>query len=97
VTLIAPTDKAFAKIPKEKLEALLKDTDKLKKILAAHVVEGKKLSAAELKRLEGEKLNGFVVDVKDGIKIGEAKVIKADIPASNGVIHVVDAVMLPKE
>ena len=97
VTLFAPTDKAFAKVPKEKLDALLADKEKLTRVLRAHVIPDKLVKAADLKKLAGEKVNGFPVDAKDGLKLGDAKVIKADVPAANGVMHVIDAVLLPKE
>jgi uncharacterized surface protein with fasciclin (FAS1) repeats len=95
-TVFAPTDKAFAKIPPEKLEAILADKELLTKILKAHVVEGKVL-AADVLKMDGKKVNGFTIDAKDGVKIGEAKVEKPDIVCGNGVIHVIDTVLMPEK
>jgi uncharacterized surface protein with fasciclin (FAS1) repeats len=96
-TVFAPNDKAFAKVPKEALDALLADKAKLKKILLAHVIVGKEVKAADVLKMNGEKVNGYTIDTKDGVKIGDAKVLKADVPASNGVIHVIDTVLMPKD
>lgn len=97
-TVFAPTDEAFAKIPKADLDALLADKAKLSAVLTYHVVPGKVmakdvtgLSAA--KTVNGQELK---IDTTSGVKIDNATVIKTDIEASNGVIHVIDAVMLPK-
>lgn len=95
-TVFAPTDDAFAKIPKDKLEALIKDKPALKKVLLAHVVVGKEVKAADAIKLDGKEVNGFKISASDkGVKIGDAKVVKADIAASNGVIHVIDTVLIP--
>jgi uncharacterized surface protein with fasciclin (FAS1) repeats len=97
-TVFAPTDDAFAKVPKEQLDALLKDKKALAAVLTYHVVPGK-VTAADVvkidsaKTVEGHKLN---VKTKQGtVMINNAKVTKADIMCSNGVIHVIDAVLLP--
>ncbi len=100
-TVFAPTDAAFAKLPAGTVEALLKDKAKLTSILTFHVLSGKVMSADVVKAggakpasLEGEKLN---IVVRDGsVYVDGAKVVTADIVASNGVIHVIDAVLLPK-
>lgn len=97
-TVFAPTDEAFAKIDKDALSALLKDRAKLAKVLTYHVVPGnleakdvvKKSSA---KTVEGSKVP--IVSSKDGVKVGGAKVIKTDILCSNGVVHVIDTVIMP--
>jgi len=95
-TVLAPTDEAFKKIPADTLKAVLADKEKLKKILLAHVVKGKVL-AADVVKLDGKKVNGFTVKVVDGkVSIGEAHVVKTDIAASNGVIHVIDTVLMPE-
>jgi len=98
-TVFAPTDEAFAKIPKADLDALIKDKAKLTLVLTNHVFVGnanaddlamlKDLSVASGGRLP-------IVASKGRLTIGGANVIKADVPASNGVIHVIDAVLLPK-
>lgn len=100
-TVFAPTDEAFAKLGKDKIEALLKDKEALGAILKYHVVAGK-VVAADAVKLDGKSaktLNGkeFKVEVKDGgvLLNGKVKVVKTDITASNGVIHVIDAVLVP--
>jgi len=96
-TVFAPTDAAFAKIPEDKLKAVLADKELLKKILLAHVVVGKEVKAADVVKLNGEKVNGFEVKVADGkVAIGAANVVKTDIATSNGVIHVIDTVLIPE-
>ncbi len=98
-TVFAPTDAAFAKLPKGTVEALLKDKAKLTAILTYHVVPGT-VKAADVVKLDTAKtVQGQTVsiDATDGVKINDAKVVKADIDCSNGVIHVIDTVLLPKE
>ena len=100
-TVFAPTDEAFAKLPAGTLEDLLKpeNKEKLAAILTYHVVSGKVMSGdiagktMMVETVEGSKLS---VDATDGVKIDEAKVISADIATDNGVIHVIDTVVLPK-
>lgn len=100
-TVFAPTDEAFAKLPKGTVESLLKpeNKEKLVAVLKYHVVAGKVTSGQVVKLKEAKTLQGqtFAVSAKDGVKINNAKVVKADIEASNGVIHVIDTVLLPKE
>lgn len=100
-TVFAPTDAAFEKLGKETIEAVLKDKEKLTSILKYHVVSGKVMAADAIK-LDGKDaktLSGktFKIEVVDGgvVLNGKVKVIKTDIKASNGVIHVIDAVLLP--
>jgi uncharacterized surface protein with fasciclin (FAS1) repeats len=98
-TVFAPTDDAFAKLPPGTLEALLNDIPKLKAILTYHVVAGK-VTAAQVATLKKAKtVNGASVtlDSKAGVKVNGATVTAADIEATNGVIHVIDAVILPPE
>ncbi len=95
-TVFAPTDAAFAKIPEETLKAVLADKEKLTKILMAHVVVGKKVMASDVTKMDGEKVNGFTISTKNGVKIGSSTVTKADIVCSNGVIHVIDTVLMPE-
>ena len=98
-TVFAPTDEAFAKLPKGALEGLLKDKAKLKTVLLYHVVKGK-VTAKQVMEMDSAKtLAGQSVPVEvDGgiVMIGDAKVVKADIMASNGIIHVIDAVLMPE-
>jgi uncharacterized surface protein with fasciclin (FAS1) repeats len=98
-TVFAPTDEAFAKLPKGTLEKLLKpeNKDQLVAILTYHVVPGK-LMAADVTTTDAKTVNGkqLPITLNGGkVKAGEANVIKTDIPASNGVIHVVDSVIVP--
>ena len=97
-TVFAPTDAAFAKIPKAKLDALLKDKAALTKVLTYHVVAGKVMAAdvkpGAVKSVQGSNLT---VTVKAGkVMIDKAHVTKTDIAADNGVIHVIDTVLMPK-
>ena len=97
-TVFAPTDEAFAKIPKADLDALLKDKAKLTAVLTYHVVPGKVMAADVVKLKEAKTVQGGLVkiDTSDGVKVDNAKVVKTDIAASNGVIHVIDTVIMPK-
>jgi uncharacterized surface protein with fasciclin (FAS1) repeats len=97
-TVFAPTDEAFAKIPKADLDALLKDKAKLTRVLSYHVFAGN-ASSADLKQLKDlSTVNGgrIKIDASKGLKVDNATVVKADVPASNGVIHVIDGVLMPK-
>ena len=101
-TVFAPTDEAFAALPAGTVETLLKpgNKDQLVNILTYHVLPGKVMSADIAgKSLEVKMVNGGTakIDATDGVKIDAANVISADIEASNGVIHVIDAVILPAE
>ena len=98
-TVFAPTDDAFAKLPKGTVEALLKDKKKLTAVLTYHVVAGKVMAADAAKLTTAKTVNGQSIKLatKDGaLMINDAKVIKADIETTNGVIHVIDTVILPK-
>jgi len=100
-TVFAPTDDAFAKLPAGTLDDLLKpeNKEKLKGILTYHVASGKVKAAVVTKRKTIKTLNGqqLKITVKDGtVMVDNAKITKADIMCSNGVIHVIDAVVLPK-
>ena len=99
-TIFAPTNKAFEKLPAGTVESLLKpeNKDKLIAILTYHVVPGKVL-AADVKTMKVKTVNGKEVNIKvspAGVMVGQAKVIKTDLIGSNGVIHVVDTVILPQ-
>lgn len=99
-TVFAPTDEAFAALPEGTVEDLLKPENKetLTAILTYHVIPGKVMSGDIAgKSMEVETLQGStaMVDATDGVKIDVANVVSADIEASNGVIHVIDAVIMP--
>jgi uncharacterized surface protein with fasciclin (FAS1) repeats len=97
-TVFAPTDEAFAKLPPGALDALIANPAKLKEVLLYHVVPGK-VMAAEVKPGVDKTAEGAAVKitVKDGkVFVNRAQVIKTDIVCSNGVIHVIDAVLMPK-
>ena len=98
-TVFAPTDEAFAKVPKAALEALLADKEALKKVLFYHVVAGNVLAKDVVTLKEAKTLQGSAakITVKDGkVMVDNANVIKTDIACTNGVIHVIDSVILPK-
>jgi uncharacterized surface protein with fasciclin (FAS1) repeats len=96
-TVFAPTDAAFAKIPKADLDALLKDKAKLTAVLTYHVVAGKVMAkdvkAGKVKTVQGSELT---VTTTGGVMVDNAKVTATDIAADNGVIHVIDTVLMPK-
>ena len=97
-TVFAPNDAAFAKLPAGTVEGLLKDIPKLKSVLTYHVVPGKVMSSDVSKMQSAKTAQGqsVSIDTTDGVKIDSAKVVKADIEADNGVIHVIDSVIMPK-
>jgi len=96
-TVFAPTDEAFAKVPKADLEALLKDKAKLTAVLTYHVVPGKVMAkdvkAGKVKTVQGSELT---IGTMGGVTVDKAKVTATDIAADNGVIHVIDSVIMPK-
>jgi uncharacterized surface protein with fasciclin (FAS1) repeats len=95
-TVFAPTDAAFAKVPKAQLDALLADKAKLAAVLTYHVVPGKVMAkdvkAGKVTTVQGSQLT---LGTTGGVTVDSAKVVKADIAADNGVIHVIDSVVLP--
>ena len=99
-TVFAPTDEAFSKLPEGTVESLLKpeNIDQLKAILTYHVVSGE-VTSKEVVNLDSAKtVNGEMLEINasaEGMSVNQAKVIKADIMTSNGVIHVIDKVVLP--
>ena len=96
-TVFAPTDEAFARLPPGTVEGLLKNKAKLTEILTFHVV-AEKLTASDVGNLTSAKTvsgNTVSIDTSDGVRVGGARVVKADIAASNGVIHVIDTVLIP--
>ena len=96
-TVFAPTDAAFAKLPPGTVDALLKDKAKLTAILTYHVVPGRVTAADVGKLTTATTVQGgsLAIDTSAGVKINDAHVVQADVMASNGVIHVVDTVLLP--
>ena len=96
-TVFAPTDAAFAKVPKADLDALLANKEKLAAVLTYHVVPGtvmaKDVKAGQVKSVQGSNLT---LTTSGGVKVDGANVVKTDIVADNGVIHVIDSVVLPK-
>jgi uncharacterized surface protein with fasciclin (FAS1) repeats len=102
-TVFAPTDEAFAKLPKGTVEGLLKDIPKLTAILTYHVVAGKfpasdVIQHPKLTTLQGQdlKVDASKWHMHKNVKINDAQIVKADIETDNGVIHVIDKVLLPK-
>jgi len=97
-TVFAPTDEAFAQLPEGTLESLLQNIPKLKRIVAYHVAFGD-VRAEDLMQIEeAETMEGSIVAIEssdDGIKANDANVVKTDILTDNGVIHVIDAVLIP--
>ncbi|UCD02525.1 MAG: fasciclin domain-containing protein [Promethearchaeota archaeon] len=96
-TIFAPTDDAFSKIPSETLNSLLKEPEKLKGILLYHGIEGKVKSTDLSGTLKVKTLHGqeIMIDATKGVKVNDANVVKADIETDNGIIHVIDKVILP--
>ena len=96
-TVFAPTDEAFAKIPKADLDKLLANKAKLKSVLTYHVVPGKVMSTdikpGKVKSVQGAQLT---VSTDGGVMVDKAKVVAADVAADNGVIHAIDTVLMPK-
>ena len=97
-TVFAPTDAAFAKLPAGALDSLLKDKAKLTAVLTYHVVSGKVMAGDVVKLKEAKTVQGqsLTVSTTGGVKVDGANVTKTDIEASNGVIHVIDAVVMPR-
>lgn len=96
-TVFAPTDDAFSKIPSETLQKILQDKEKLTSILTYHVIPSKVLAdqVTTLKNVKTVNGKEISIDTEDGVKVDNANVIKTDIECSNGVIHVIDTVLLP--
>jgi uncharacterized surface protein with fasciclin (FAS1) repeats len=96
-TVFAPTDEAFAKLPEGTVDALLQDIPQLKKILTYHVVSGKVLAADVVKLKSAKTVEGTEVkiDASNGVKLNDSTVTTADVAADNGVIHIIDTVLIP--
>jgi uncharacterized surface protein with fasciclin (FAS1) repeats len=102
-TVFAPTDEAFAKIPKSDLDALLKDTAQLKNVLTFHVAEGKMMASDLEKHTYVQALNGGELKIDANrwhlhrnIKVNDANIVKPDLVVDNGVCHAIDKVLMPK-
>lgn len=93
-TLFAPTDAAFRKLPDATLKKIVADKSLLRKIVLAHVVEGQALTSKELAARDGSEVNGFRVSAK-GQKVGDANLTARDRRCGNGVMHILDAVLVP--
>jgi uncharacterized surface protein with fasciclin (FAS1) repeats len=97
-TVFAPTDEAFEAVPQETLDALAEDPEKLRAVLLYHVVEGEARASDVASMRSAETLNGDSVRLQtsgDTVRVDAARVVKADVNASNGVIHVIDEVLIP--
>lgn len=96
-TLFAPNDEAFAKLPSGTVDALLKDIPKLKKILTYHVVSGKVMAADVIKLKSAKTVEGsnVTIDASHGVKVNDSTVTTPDVAADNGVIHIIDTVLMP--
>jgi uncharacterized surface protein with fasciclin (FAS1) repeats len=97
-TVFAPTDEAFAKLPAGTVEALLANPEALKRVLLYHVAAGSVMAADVMKLKSAETLGGQSVniDTENGVRVNDSLVVQADIQASNGVIHVIDTVLIPE-
>jgi uncharacterized surface protein with fasciclin (FAS1) repeats len=96
-TVFAPTDDAFAKLPAGTVEGLLKNLPQLKKILTYHVVSGKVMAADVMKMKSAKTVEGedVKIDISHGVKINDSMVTTPDVAADNGVIHIIDTVLMP--
>lgn len=100
LTIFAPTDEAFAKLPEGTVESLLADPDKLRQILLYHVVSGRVTSSDVAELSQATTVQGGTVTIdagEDGVRVNDSNVVTVDVKASNGVIHVIDSVLLPSE
>jgi uncharacterized surface protein with fasciclin (FAS1) repeats len=95
-TLFAPSDAAFKKLGEEQIKKIVADKDLLKKILMAHIITEKALTAGDVKSLDGKDINGFRISAADGLKIGDAKVVGMDAKCKNGNYLTIDTVLIPK-
>jgi uncharacterized surface protein with fasciclin (FAS1) repeats len=98
-TVFAPTDEAFAKLPAGTLDALLKDKQRLAAVLTYHVVPGRLAAADVVKMTAAKTVQGGSLSIRadKGVTVDGATVVKTDIAAGNGVIHVIDAVLMPRQ
>ena len=96
-TLLAPTDEAFKRLSDTELQKFIASKELFRKTILSHWVQGKTLKTDDLKEKSGKDINGFLITVSDGLKIGNAKVTTANLSCTNGIVHVIDAVLIPKE
>ena len=97
-TVFAPTDEAFSKLPEGALEELLNDQERLRQVLTHHVVSGRVTAKQVMKMKSAETVGGESLPIRvegESVHVGDATVVQADVMASNGVIHVIDTVLLP--
>lgn len=96
-TVFAPTDEAFAKLPEGTVDSLLANPEELKKVLTYHVVSGKVMASDVMGMTSASTVQGgdLAIDTSNGVKVNESMVVTPDIECSNGVIHVIDSVLLP--
>lgn len=96
-TVFAPTDEAFAKLPEGTVDGLLKDIPQLKKILTYHVVSGRVMAADVTKLKSAKTVEGseVAIDASKGVKVNDSTVTTPDVAADNGVIHIIDTVLIP--
>lgn len=96
-TVFAPTDEAFAKLPAGTVDGLLNDIPQLKKILTYHVVSGKVMAADVTKLKSAKTVEGsdVKIDASKGVKVNNSTVTTSDVAADNGVIHIIDTVLMP--
>lgn len=97
-TVFAPTDEAFAQIPQDTLQAVLANKEQLTAILTYHVVPGKLIAADVVRSTQLQTVQGqsITVNTEGGVRVDDANVVQTDIEADNGVIHVIDRVIMPK-
>jgi uncharacterized surface protein with fasciclin (FAS1) repeats len=97
-TIFAPTDEAFSKLPNGTIEKIMKDKEKLTDILTYHIIPNRVFSKDVNSLQKADTINGKQVKIKTGnnVKIDNAKIIKSDIKCTNGVMHIIDEVLLPK-
>jgi len=97
-TFFAPTDQAFAKLPKGTIEKLLRDKEKLTNVITYHVILNRVMVNQVVKIRKVNSVNGkeLSINIKKGVKVDNANIIKTDIKCTNGIIHVIDKVLIPK-
>jgi uncharacterized surface protein with fasciclin (FAS1) repeats len=95
-TFLAPTDEAFKKLGDEQIKRIVADRELVKKIVLAHVVKGEEIKGNQFKTMSVKEWNGFPITVGDGVKVGDARITMFDNRCSNGIVHTIDTVLIPK-